>query len=589
MFTYFINDTQYTPLNEGDFTFDIELKNDAGAYHYAKFLTGSVLFDGAAYEYVMAHSDTQKILFKVYETTDSGTFLIFDHALYFTNRDCEINEDLKQIRIELKADSYYQKILDAADINFNFLEVSNVVESTYIDTPEIEYDVQTLLFSAVPYKPFFGEGITVFPAYTNSPFLAFWSFGRQLTTTYCRGGVPATPAGVGWELFINNCDSRKLATWWRKPPVLIGTLLSANFGSTTAAVPTIPSPPPVTVANEDWVLMKMLTIGGITNISFWIDNNVIQGTPISLNNGRLLVDVINYRLFQINPNLALQSNLLFNITNPVTGVSPSDLYQVQMHAIRDIKDPAATEQATVENTNLKEILEGYIQGKLNAFWRVDENTGRVIVEHYQDLDSNKTFDLTAYPEYLLQNKYSYDNSYIPKAEEFPSLDSSVDFTGVDTIFENPVSTGKNAYSTDKFYSEVASIIQNPDVYGNDGIVIITPDSLAPLTNTVPSGQRSELGAITNNYYPNAPQGTANLHSKYWHSYRPFQNGNMNLEDVQFVDNRPVKVLEPITIPLCSFYFFDPYANFIGDNFTEGKLKKASFSPKTKQITLDIQY
>jgi len=82
---------------------------------------------------------------------------------------------------------------------------------------------------------------------------------------------------------------------------------------------------------------------------------------------------------------------------------------------------------------------------------------------------------------------------------------------------------------------------------------------------------------------------ANLHFKYWHSWRPFRNGNMNLEDTQFVDNRPVKVLKPITIPLCSFYFFDPYANFIGENFTTGKLKKASFSPKTKQITLDIQY
>ena len=36
-----------------------------------------------------------------------------------------------------------------------------------------------------------------------------------------------------------------------------------------------------------------------------------------------------------------------------------------------------------------------------------------------------------------------------------------------------------AYNTSKFFSEVESIYDNPDKYGNDGLVMITPDSLAP--------------------------------------------------------------------------------------------------------------
>ncbi len=586
MFKYFLNDTQYTPLNEGDFTFDIELKTDSGAYHYEKTLNGTVLFDGAAYEYIKAHSDTQKILFKIYEVCEDGDFLIFNHALYFTNRDCYDDEDKKQITITLKADSYFQKLLDAIDINFNFLEVSNIVSTFYSpDAMRWEYKAATVA------QPAFFICSMLANAGLANPYAPFTVYIREVKTTYCLGGVPQPPSGTGWTLLLNNCEGRSLATWYRCPPYWsdIPSLPNANrFDTTIAIFPAIPPTPAPTFFVSDWVKIADLTNGGF-NVSFWIDQLLLTGTPVTLDNGRLLVDVINFRLFRIDQNLALQSNLLFDLLNPVTGVSPSDLYQVQMHAIRDIKDPAATEPATIENTNLKEIFEGYIQGKLNAFWRVDENTGRVIIEHYQDLSNGKTFDLNTYAEYKLKNKYQYDNSDIPKAEEFPSLDSSVDFTGVDIIYENAVSTGKKAYNTDKFYSEVESIIQDPATYSNAGIVIITPDSLAPIESITPSGERAEIGAITGDYSPNAPQGMANLHKKYWNSYRPFKNGNMNLTPTQFVDNRPVKKLDPITIPMCCFSFFDPYADFIGENFTEGKLQKASFSPKTNQITLDINY
>ena len=127
------------------------------------------------------------------------------------------------------------------------------------------------------------------------------------------------------------------------------------------------------------------------------------------------------------------------------------------------------------------------------------------------------------------------------------------------------------------------IIQNPDEYPNDGIVIITPDSLQP------DSIRAENGAITGEYYPNAPQGMANLHKKFWPYYRPFPNGELNFIEQSFSKNKPVKKLQTIQIPLCCFRFFNPRAAFIGNNFTNGQLQSASFNPSTGFIELTIQY
>ena len=229
---------------------------------------------------------------------------------------------------------------------------------------------------------------------------------------------------------------------------------------------------------------------------------------------------------------------------------------------------------------------------MNCFWRVDEGTKRLIIEHYNDLNNQGITDLTAIQNGKftnLKNQYEYDNSDTPKAEEFPSLDSSIDFTGVDIVYNNDCAEGVKSYNTSKFYAEIESIINDPDDYPNEGIVTITPDSLSPIGTIDPSGARSELGAITYDYRPNMPQAMANLQDKFFKFYRPFPEGEMNFINTAFSKLKPVKKLQQIQIPLCCFFFFAPYSKFIGNNFTEGQLQSASFNPATGFMTLNIMY
>ncbi len=588
MFKYYLNNTEYTPINTGDFTFDIELLQESGSYHYAYSLAGKVTFgckDGA-YSYILAHGDCDKIQLRIDEVCDKGTFTVLD--LYFTNRDCVFNPDQKRVEITPRQDTLYQCLVDNYDKKFNFLEVPNVVTSTYGKTAQFEYFIQIPSNPTNPAdKPGYGSYVEVFPG-GSGPFFGFALYVREVRTTYCQGGQPQKPAGTGWNLLVDNCVGNNTAQWFRKAPVFEGPplLVSTNFAATSCASPCVPATPPVTGANEDWFLMDTFDTG-LTTTYFWVDYNAIKGPDVEFGNGRLYVDALNYGINQIGcEQLDVQSQFFTNPINPVTGNSPSSTNGVQMHSISDIKDPSATEPATREDITVKELLDNYAAAKTNCFWTVDERTKRLIIEHYNDLNNGLPIDLTAIEGgkwTRLRNQFEFDNTDIPRAEEFPSADSTIDFTGVDILFNNNCAEGVKTYNTDKFYSEVELIESDPDTYPKDGIVMITPDS------TDPNGAGIESGAITGDYLPNVPQGMANLHEKFWKYYRPFPQGNLNFTDQAFTKNRPVKKLQTISVPWCCFYFFNPRAAFIGNNFTQGQLQSASFNPKTNFITLQIQY
>ncbi len=579
IYKYYFNDVEYTPTNTGDFTLDISLVEEAGSYQYVKELNGTINFKNAAYDFILLHDDCQKIELTIKEFCGEGVFVVWYG--YFTKRDCAFSPDEKRVEISPKQDSLYKCLTDNYDREFNILEATEIATSIYVPNYRgYQYRVENR--TTQPFYPPFVECGGV------SPFLGFGVYVRELKTTYCQGGEPQAPAGTGWELLFNNCESENLATWYRKPAQFINPASCALVFTDTVCVGP-PCTPPTPPAVGNWYLMDSLDIG-TSVIGFWIDLDSIPVQEQPIDNGRLLTDVIDLGLNKFCPELDLQSQFLTNIVNPVTGNNPSSTEAIQFHSISDVKDPAATEPATVENITLKDIFDSYISSKLNCFWRIDEGTKRLIIEHYNDLNNIGTIDLTSIQsgKYTrLKNKYEYDNSDIPKAENFPSLDSSIDFTGVDIVYENDCSEGVKSYNTSKFYSEVESIINDPDEYPTDGIVAITPDSLAPQADQ--NGTRAENGKITGQYSANAPQGMANLHDKFWKFYRPFESGTMNFIDTQFTKNKPVKKLEQLQIPLCCYFLFNPYSSFIGNNFNNGQLQSASLNLKTGFLTLNINY
>jgi len=607
IYKYYINDKQYEPINTGGFTFNITLVQEAGSYQYVKELDGSINFKDAAYEYILLHDEEQKITLTVKEFCGEGTFVVWD--AYFTRRDCKFFPDRKMIEIHPKQDSLFNCLIDNYSRGFNFLEATTVVDTTYLaSVSKYEYKV---LGTPVPLQlgwieaqhPFWGT-ILCQGSHNFSPIGGFFKIlAREVKTTYCQNGEPQAPSGIGWQLYYNNCAAKNLSKWYRLPipftdPAVCTPNHTISFNYTNClAMPCTPAPPTLTSANENWHLMDtyngILTAPAYLQVNFWIDLNTIPSNTENINNGRTLVDVIDLGLNKHCPTLDLQSEFLTSPVNPVTGNSPSSTEGIQFHAISDVKDPDATEPATREETTLKEILESYISAKLNCYWRVDEGTNKLVIEHYNDLyASASTTDLTLIESGKfteLKNSYVYDNSNTPKAEEFPSMDSSIDFTGMDINFDNASASGVKSYLTYKFYSEIETILTNTRDYPNDGIVAITPNSCSPEDSTSPNGDRAELGAITGDYMPNMPQAMANLHDKFWKVHRPFSAGELNFVKQAFDKPQVNKKAEEITIPMCCFFLFEPMNKFKSNNFNNGQLQSARFNPKTGYITLNIIY
>jgi len=589
MFKYYIDNKEFKPLNTGNFTLDWQLVTDAGAYHYTKSLNGAVNFGEQAYSLISKYGDCQKILFRIDETCGQNTFTIYDG--FFTNRAAKWNPDLKILEVEMSNNTLYDCLTRNYDKTFNFLETPNIVSSEFIDSPQYQFIVDPIPTSNITYnKPFYGSEATFsggnrpYAGIGTPPNVQFFAlFVREVITTYCQGGEPQQPEGTGWEILLNACEAKGVTTWYRKPdlfnPITVPAI--AFERPTCTPLPCTPTPPPVT-ANERWFLINTLEFPADNySVSFYIDLNELEGELIDLNNGRLLLDVLNYGLNKIGcEDLDIQSIFLNAEINPVTGNSPSSTQGIQLHAISDIKQPDATEPATREDTTVKAILESYISGKLNCFWYIDEGTDRLIIEHYKDLFNQGQIDITAFQKF--KNSFEYDNTDVPTAEEFETFDDSIDFTGVPILYNNPCADGVKTYPNDGFFSEVDQIIRADD-YPNDGIVAITPDSLTQ------DGARAENGAITGDYRANMPQAMANLHSKFWGYYRPFDFGNLNFNPTEFDQPKPVKVLEDVEIDNCCFFDFNPRSEFIGNDFDKGQLDNASFSFTTRKFTLKIKY
>jgi hypothetical protein len=585
-YRYFIQGEEFKPINRGDFTHDYNLEEDSGFYQFVYSLNGAVAFGSDVFSFVNKHSDCQKLSFVIKEKSHLGEFVLFNG--YFTNRDCEFSPDENRIEITPREDTAYDCIKKGMDVKFNFLELGNESSVVYDSTPLFEFQVISINANSLV-LPFYDSYIKDFNG--QNVFQFFVGFVREKITTYCRGGELQAPTGAGWSLFLDECNVKNTATWYRKPLVFQDTtaLQQSDFATQTSVPPALP-PDPVPV--EDWLFMDEI-LSPLQNFRFWVKRSAVEETPITITNGRNLVDVINYGLNFIDcSEVDLQSQFLTNDINPVTSESPSVTEGIKMFSISDIKTPTASIKATVENVNLKDIFEGYLYGKLNCRLRVDNRAKRLICEHVSQFVGTQTYDITNAQG--LNRKFKFDNSDIPTAEEFPSLDSSIDFTGVDIRFRNDCAEGVKAYTTDKFYSEVVFIIENPDEYPQDGAVMITPDSLAPITNVDGDGERSENGYITGDYRPNAPQAMANLHNRFWKFWRPFPIGEINFENTEFSFNKPVKeITSNLSVPLCdlggSFFKFDPYAYFKGKDFEKGYLQSASYNESTKEIELTIKY
>lgn len=585
MYRFSVDGLDLEPSNIGDIGIAIELQRDFGAFQFVYSLSEKIEFGKTGYDIIINYGECQKIPLLIYEQCENIEYLIFEG--YFTIRDAEIDPDLEIIKIEPKQDSQYKCVLDNIDREFNFLEEPDIVSANFVTGSEIEW-----LFELADEDdiPFWGTEVDCGTPF--SPFLPFKLFAREKKVTFCNGQNPIPPTGTGWQLFSNTCQINNRATWVRKPLVFDPPLVCSDFATSTCTPIGCTPPVPASPNGEVWLKIKNLT-NTATNeeIGYWINLNSIQGEFFDLNNGRNLVDVIEFALNKFCPNLTLQSNFLRQLVNPVTGQNPSKTQGLQLHAISDIKDPNASEPATVERITLKTLLEDICVNRFNCFWRVDEGTQKLIIEHISDIFVYNNTDLTAIDsgKWLeRKNKYLYDKSFTPIEEQFQTLDQGIDFTGVPISYENGCASGVETYNSSTIFAEVKQIVESPDEFQNEGVVLICPDSLIPVGYTTYSSAKSEKGALTGIYEPNVAIGYANLQEAFWVDFRPFESGIMN--DV-FTSFNGVKVreLDEIEVPWNCLFDFQPYSLFTINASNEAELVSATYNLQSKFLELKLRY
>ena len=162
-YKYYLDNKEFTPVNLGDFSFNISLETEAGAYHYVKQLEGKISIENPFYDYILKGSETQNFYIEIFEHCDEGDFKIFD--LYFTHYNCEFSPDQQRVMISTKQNNLYNCLTANYDKEFNFLEVANVVNTIYEQRPQYEYYLKQ---DSNP-LPFYGERIEVNNPYHGPP------------------------------------------------------------------------------------------------------------------------------------------------------------------------------------------------------------------------------------------------------------------------------------------------------------------------------------------------------------------------------------------------------------------------------------
>jgi hypothetical protein len=302
---------------------------------------------------------------------------------------------------------------------------------------------------------------------------------------------------------------------------------------------------------------------------------------------RRLNDVITSIIYPCFSN-GFKSDFFKSKTNPISG---KDLSNLMLSQKSDVITPTSSDPATIGNTTFKKLMQ-YLKYMFNVDWAVDSK-GDFRIEHRKYWDNNERYtvnntvgiDLTEeYPQSLIAtNEYTFEGS-IPLREKFNFMEAwNIDFIGTDIDYSTCVETGDEiSYSVSEITTDVDPEVLVP-LASKEGFCMFNCESdlTAGYYNVI-----SEEGEITKREIANAHLSWANLHDYYWVYGRFLPKGIMNGKYYDFYV-RPLKYQKSITFPYC-FGEFNP--NYLIKTYLgNGIVKSASFSFKTRWITVELEY
>jgi hypothetical protein len=287
--------------------------------------------------------------------------------------------------------------------------------------------------------------------------------------------------------------------------------------------------------------------------------------------------------FQINPDVESEINY-------VTGLRSKTRF-ITIFQKSDVKRPSATNNATIANMTLGELLDDLVS-MFNVRWRVEGNVLRI--EHVSFFVRAAGFNLTEprWARYVVGlRRYTYDSAEIPQKETFTFMEASGgDFEGAPIIYSECVTQNGREntvnFSAENVTTDVQLCLANPDpdseIVQDDGFVFIAAD-LDDSGFFIISEATILGGNVVNNSL-----AWAQLQRDYYKWDRPARHGLMNYIETVFNTVQPKKRGAPITIPLCCDDVFNP-DDTISTALGSGTVDKATFSFKGESLTLELLY
>ncbi len=571
-------ETEVFPINASELSVQYARKEEL-IFDLFKELNGEVKFDKTAFVQIYAADDTTLFQLVVRVFTDDYTADFCRSKFYKT--ECSWDLDRAVVSCSFTYNDAFAQIVDNWDVEHNILSISPIVAAwgvTYTDmefivselgTPESDSQFELLATMAYP--------IIGGTAYVNV-------YARQVLTIEPN-------SGLGWQYFEGV---------WARNWSLAYPSLDTKYQNTIGDFFTLPAPPDE--VNNWEKVAEWMAPGIIPTLTYmWIKSKDMYplGYVNAYNNGRDLKDVLQYLVTATGSTLSVKSNFFWNdldyqgnaypdynyVVSEVLGVDTANkLNNLSLHQITDIKNPRASNPATIARASFKKIL-----ADLNVLFddlRIFIEGSNLRIEHAAWFIFNEGIDLTA----LLQpngrsyiekkNSYSYDEadfSRYLKTQFAASIESAHKGVPVEQV-GNVKSDRTNTRSTELIVTDFLGIQGNADDFPDEMLVLLQRDDSSD------PAVESEENKLSRDTYQNAHLSIPNLQYYYHRNNKPVDELIINNASVDVASRSRNKKQTELNIP----YPFDfESLELQKTEMGWGEVDSAEFNLKTGFFQLNL--
>jgi hypothetical protein len=244
---------------------------------------------------------------------------------------------------------------------------------------------------------------------------------REIAYVLCSSSsTHSPPPGSGWILESANCTATGFALYVRDPsnyydlPTSVET--TGPFVSAPLACTNVPATDPV----YHWAYLGVYGSGSTYYEVYW-DNPYHAGDSCSsqdIDNSMKLVDVLEALIQEACPSLSLSSHLLnYNgkgdrPDNRLYDRAIFELENPMLVQLTDFTNAGASQNATIEDINLKEVLE-WCSILWDAVWWIDGTD--FVLENRSGISQTKHREVTDYAH----RRFSYDTEELNTIQALP--------------------------------------------------------------------------------------------------------------------------------------------------------------------------